>query len=121
MRSCTVHVGKKIRQKIISSQKAPWTHLTKFLTDENLEPYGSTRAKLPELSLKPFSGELTELFTYWDGYKAAIHDNVSISDINKFMQGRTQKLQGGGAGNENMAREARRKFDQTLFCTHIII
>ena len=40
--------------------------------------------KLPKLTIQPFKGELTTWTTFWDSYKAAIHDNASLSDIDKF-------------------------------------
>ena len=43
-------------------------------------PLPIARTRLPELSLRPFSGELIEWSTFWDSYKAAVRDNTSISD-----------------------------------------
>ena len=40
--------------------------------------------KLPKLTIQPFKGDLTTWTTFWDSYKAAIHDNASLSDIDKF-------------------------------------
>ena len=48
---------------------------------------GSSRdatVKLPKLTIQPFKGDLTTWTTFWDSYKAAIHDNASLSDIDKF-------------------------------------
>ena len=48
---------------------------------------GSSRdatVKLPKLTIQPFKGDLTTWTTFWDSYKAAIHDNASLLDIDKF-------------------------------------
>ena len=37
-----------------------------------------------ELSLHPYDGNFANWFTFWDTYKAAIHDNAELSDIGKF-------------------------------------
>uniref|UniRef100_A0A1X7TWL4 DUF1758 domain-containing protein n=1 Tax=Amphimedon queenslandica TaxID=400682 RepID=A0A1X7TWL4_AMPQE len=47
-------------------------------------PTSTLRVKLPELSLHPFDGNFANWFTFWDTYKAAIHDNAELSDIGKF-------------------------------------
>ena len=41
-------------------------------------------AKLPKLTIQPFKGDLTTWITFWDSYKVAIHENSSLSDIDKF-------------------------------------
>ena len=40
--------------------------------------------RLPKLNIRPFNGELTAWITFWDSYKAAIHENPALSDIDKF-------------------------------------
>ena len=40
--------------------------------------------KLPKLSIPRFNGELTALTPFWDSYKAVIHDNPDLTDIDKF-------------------------------------
>ena len=40
--------------------------------------------RLPKLSMKPFSGDLTQWTTFLDSFKSAIHENPTLSDINKF-------------------------------------
>ena len=42
------------------------------------------KVKLPKLTIQPFKGDLTTWTTFWDSYKSAIHDNASLSDIDKF-------------------------------------
>ena len=40
--------------------------------------------KLPKLTIQPFKGDLTTWITFWDSYMVAIHENSSLSDIDKF-------------------------------------
>lgn len=42
------------------------------------------RAKLPKLSLKKFSGNPTDWQSFYDSYKAAVHNNDSLSKVDKF-------------------------------------
>ena len=42
-----------------------------------------SKVKLPKLTIQPFGGDLTNWTTFWDSYKAAIH-NGSLSEIEKF-------------------------------------
>ena len=44
----------------------------------------SSNVKLPGLTLQPFDGELTMWTPFWDSFKAAVHDNRALSDIDKF-------------------------------------
>ena len=44
----------------------------------------SSQAKLPKLELRPFNGDVTQWMTFWDSFKSAVHDNSSISDVDKF-------------------------------------
>ena len=41
-------------------------------------------AKLPKLNIKHDNGTLTGWSPFWDAYKTAIHDDVSLSDTDKF-------------------------------------
>ena len=40
--------------------------------------------KLPNLSLKRFNGDLTKWTTFWDTFKSAVHDNLTLTSIDKF-------------------------------------
>ena len=42
------------------------------------------RTRLPKLELQKFKGNVTSWMSFWDSFKAAIHDNPNISKINKF-------------------------------------
>ena len=37
--------------------------------------HAKTSVKLPKLTLRPFSGDLTQWFTFWDSFIAAVHNN----------------------------------------------
>ena len=43
-----------------------------------------THIKLPKLSLKRFNGDLTRWTTFWDTFESAVHNNPTLSDIDKF-------------------------------------
>ena len=47
-------------------------------------PTSQVKAKLPKLVLPKFRGDVTTWMGFWDSYKSAVHDNVSLSKINKF-------------------------------------
>ena len=50
-----------------------------------LEQGGKDRsAKLPKLELKTFSGSPLEYQSFWDSFKAAIHQNQSLEEVTKF-------------------------------------
>ena len=42
------------------------------------------RMKLPKLTIQPFNGDLTLWTTFWDSYDSAIHQNASLTNIDKF-------------------------------------
>ena len=43
-----------------------------------------SKARLPKLTIRPFSGDLAGWTTFWDSYQTAIHDNHDLSAIDKF-------------------------------------
>ena len=45
---------------------------------------GSAPTKLPKLELKKFYGNPVEWAPFWDSFNSAVHQNSSISDVNKF-------------------------------------
>ena len=47
-------------------------------------PISQIKAKLPKLVLPKFRGDATTWMGFWDSYKSAVHDNVSLSKIDKF-------------------------------------
>ena len=46
--------------------------------------HAKSSVKLPKLTLRPFSGDLTQWFTFWDSFKAAVHNNSQLVGIDKF-------------------------------------
>ena len=44
----------------------------------------SPRVKLPKLSLKRFNGDLTKWMTFWDTFESAVHNNPTLTSIDKF-------------------------------------
>ena len=40
--------------------------------------------RLPKLELKKFSGKIHEFQEFWDSFESAIHDNESLSKVDKF-------------------------------------
>lgn len=46
----------------------------------------STRSnhKLPKLTMPTFAGDILQWQTFWDSFESAVHDNSSLSDVEKF-------------------------------------
>ena len=44
----------------------------------------SLAVKLPKLTLQPFNGEMTHWTSFWDSFKASVHDNTTLSPVDKF-------------------------------------
>ena len=42
------------------------------------------QVKLPKLSIKKFSGDLTKWVTFWDSFNSSIHTNPALSRVDKF-------------------------------------
>lgn len=43
-----------------------------------------TRAKLPELALRKFDGNLMAWMTIWDSFESTVHNNPELSEVDKF-------------------------------------
>ena len=43
-----------------------------------------TSVKLPKLVLRPFTGDLTQWFTFWDSFNAAVHTKIQLAKVDKF-------------------------------------
>ena len=43
----------------------------------------ANKPRLPKLTLQKFQ-DVTNWSAFWDSYKSAVHDNVSISVVDKF-------------------------------------
>lgn len=57
---------------------------TRTTTPPTHPPSKAGRVKLPKLTLRPFSGDVTLWTTFWDSYESAIHKNDELSDVDKF-------------------------------------
>ena len=44
----------------------------------------TANVKLPKLYLKKFGGDLAKWLTFWDVFESAIHNNPSLSPVDKF-------------------------------------
>ena len=71
-------------------------------------PTRQIKAKLPKLVLSKFRGDVTTWMGFWDSYKSAVHDNVSLSKIDKFnylrslLEGATSRvIQGLALSSDN--------------------
>ena len=42
------------------------------------------QVKLPKLSIKRFNGDLTKWVTFWDSFNSSIHNNPTLSSVDKF-------------------------------------
>lgn len=51
-------------------------------TNHDLTP--KLQARLPKLTLARFSGEPTKWQSFWDSFESAVHNNKSISSVDKF-------------------------------------
>lgn len=47
-------------------------------------PLIEAKAKLPKLTLPKFRGDVTKWISFWDSFKSAVHENGSLSAIDKF-------------------------------------
>ena len=43
-----------------------------------------TRVKLLKLAMKKFNGDFTKWATFWDSFESSVHNNSSLSDVDKF-------------------------------------
>ena len=47
-------------------------------------PNGNVSARLPKLILPNFKGETTKWQSFWDSFKSAVHENTTLSPVEKF-------------------------------------
>ena len=70
------------------------------------------RTRLPKKHLRSFNGDITKWTTFWDAYKAAIHTNPELSNIEKFTylqslpEGAARDSSGGLAMTSNNYEQA---------------
>ena len=54
-------------------------------TDEATPSARGAKVKLPKISLPRFGGDPVKWTSFWDSYQSAIHDNDSLSNVDKFI------------------------------------
>ena len=42
------------------------------------------KPKLPKLHIAKFSGEVIKFRTFWDSFNSVVHNNTSLSEVDKF-------------------------------------
>ena len=62
---------------------SPTAAATSASTHHHVPP-ARDKVRLPKITLQPFDGDLTTWTTFWDSFKAAIDENDSLTDIDKF-------------------------------------
>ena len=90
--------SEKVLERVVACQKRIHDALQK-LTNESNTPQGQpvaglnpfpqmplieAKAKLPKLTLPKFRGDVTKWISFWDSFKSAVHENGSLSAIDKF-------------------------------------
>ena len=80
----TLETKRKIEEKL--NENGPGTGSSpQHVVGSTIEPrYSTAQAKLPQLELPKFKGDVTTWNTFWDTYKSSVHDNASISPVIKF-------------------------------------
>ena len=68
----------------INTQENPLAAIPGFGHGNSMPSSGQAKAKLPKLILPKFRGDVTSWTGFWDSYKSAVHDNESLSKIDKF-------------------------------------
>lgn len=57
---------------------------TRFYIHQSTPHILSKGLPTPKLMLPKFRGDVTAWTTFWDSFKAAVHDNTELTKINKF-------------------------------------
>ena len=78
-----------IEEKLANSAKkeqprASTSHERTSFENSNHTVNQIPRVRLPKLEVKKFSGNVHEWSEFWDSYTSAIHNNESLSDVDKF-------------------------------------
>ena len=56
----------------------------KFPQDLSFEISETAKVRLPKLDIEKFDGDVINWSSFWDQFSTAIHENDSLSEINKF-------------------------------------
>ena len=80
----------------------------------------SSAHRLPKLALSIFNGNPLKWQTFWDSYKAAVHDNKSLCDIQRFnylkahlAEEAARSIEGLPQGFTTVSQDTRRKIWST--------
>ena len=76
----TIHFGiLKMKKFLAKSQPtvSPFHYINPEHTKQNIH------VNLPKLQIQPFNGNPLEWLTFWDSFRNAVHENDSLSDIDK--------------------------------------
>ena len=65
-------------KRVCSSVAVPETSSTAEATAQR------SRVKLPKIELPTFSGKYTDWCTFWDTFNSTVHENTSLSDVERF-------------------------------------
>ena len=68
--------------------------------------HSAPATKLPELLLSKFDGDVTTWHSFWDSYESAVHNNASLSDVNKFTYLKSLVLKSAKDAIEGLALKA---------------
>uniref|UniRef100_A0A1X7V6B0 Uncharacterized protein n=1 Tax=Amphimedon queenslandica TaxID=400682 RepID=A0A1X7V6B0_AMPQE len=74
----------KIQKVIGTMETATPTRPSTYRSSSRSTTESISRVRLPEIILRPFDANYANWLTFWDTYKASIHDNTDISDVVKF-------------------------------------
>ena len=58
--------------------------LKKFPQDLSFQISETAKVCLPKLDIEKFDGDVIDWSSFWDQFSSAIHENDSLSEINKF-------------------------------------
>ena len=66
------------RKSKIKEEGPTWSAVS-----EGTQLIPKTNAKLPKLILLSFGGDPSEFHSFWDSLKSSVHENSSLSDVDK--------------------------------------
>lgn len=95
-------------QKVVLTQMQQQQGFMEYLERKEKSQHHSTSVKLPKFDLKKFSGNKLDWCEFWDAFECTIHNNTSLSNIERFnylhskLEGEAKRAVAGIAlSNEN--------------------
>lgn len=61
----------------------PGSQLSSGHEASTMNPY-QPQVRLPKLTIKRYNGDLTKWLPFWDSFQSSVHDNPTLSNIDKF-------------------------------------